>query len=220
MAILAPSILDADLSRMREILDMLAAEGISLLHLDVMDGHFVPNLTFGPPVVASLLRDCPIETEAHLMVSDPMSWIEGFAACGCSRILVHPEGALHLHRVLQRITAAGLRPGVALNPATPLSAVEEVLPMIDMVLVMTVNPGFGGQKMIVEALDKVSRLAELRRRRGLNFLIEIDGGVNPSTLRHAEGRGVDVFVAGSAIFKAADPARALAELKRAVEGVE
>jgi len=215
---LAPSILDADFARIGETLRMLADGGAHWLHLDVMDNHFVPNLTFGPPVAADLVAACPLPAEAHLMVTNAGSLVEPFARADCKRILVHPEGEWNLHRLLQTIVAAGARPGVVLNPATPLCAVEAVLGMVDLVLVMTVNPGFGGQQFIEDALDKVRNLVALRGERGFTYRIEVDGGVKDGTIETCVAAGADTFVIGSAICTAEDPRKALEHyVRRLVE---
>ena len=206
---LAPSILDADFSQLKPTLDILANEGVHWLHLDVMDGHFVPNLTFGPPVASHLIKACRIPAEAHLMVTNPMDLVEGFAAAGCRRLIVHPEGQVHVNRLLSLIEGHGMESGLVINPTTPVCAIRHELHRVALVLVMTVNPGFGGQAFIDQALSKVEELAHIRSRESASFRIEVDGGVNEETLERCVRAGADTFVIGSAIFRSPDPALAL-----------
>jgi ribulose-phosphate 3-epimerase len=180
-----------------------------------MDGHFVPNLTIGPVVVEALSKCTKLPLDCHLMVSRPEDWIEPFAKAGASVITIHAEAAPHLHRQLARIRELGCKAGVSINPGTPLSAIEEVLDDLDLVLIMSVNPGFGGQKFIANALTKIERLVEARGHR--KFLIEVDGGVNTQTMGELRRAGTDVFVAGSAIFGAKNRAKAIADLRKAAQ---
>jgi ribulose-phosphate 3-epimerase len=179
-----------------------------------MDGHFVPNLTIGPLVAAAVKPHTRLPLDCHLMVTEPEKWIEEFARAGASVITVHVEASVHLDRLLRKIREVGCQAGVSLNPATPLSAIEEVLDLVDLVLVMSVNPGFGGQKFIEGALEKVSRLAEIRKDSGAKFLIEVDGGVSSSNASKLVAAGADVLVAGSAVFGNSDRAKAIADLRK------
>jgi ribulose-phosphate 3-epimerase len=217
---LAPSILTADFARLGEQVNELFACGIKRLHLDVMDGRFVPNISFGPDVVAALsplARAAGAVVEVHLMIVEPERYLEAFHQAGGDLLLVHAETCPHLHRALQMIGQLGAARGVVLNPATPLGAIEEVLDDVDQVLVMTVNPGFGGQQFIPQCLDKVRRLRELLARRNLSAVrIEVDGGIHPATIRAAQDAGADVAVTGSAVFNdSGNVASQVAALRRA-----
>jgi ribulose-phosphate 3-epimerase len=211
--LVAPSVLSADFGELAAAARAVAAMGGDLVHLDVMDGHFVPNLTFGPKVVADLRPASDLPFDVHLMIERPDAWIDRFAEAGADWITIHLEAAVHAQRTLASIRARGKRPGVSIVPATPAEALSEVLDDVDLVLVMTVNPGFGGQQLIPRTLRKVERLARLREDRGLAFLIEVDGGINRDTARAAIDAGADVLVAGQAIFAAPDPAREVAILR-------
>ena len=212
---IAPSILSANFAALGEAVSKLSAQGADWVHFDVMDGNFVPNITFGPDMCKALrpLTDLPIDV--HLMVEHPGDWIEPFRKAGANILTIHAESAeRHLHRALQAIHAAGMKAGVVLNPATPISACVHLLPECDLVLLMSVNPGFGGQTFIPETLNKIRELKAEIEARGLQTLIEIDGGVNPDTAKLCIEAGADVLVAGSAVFKADDPA----EMIRALRG--
>lgn len=200
---IAPSMLSADFARLGEEAAAIEAAGADRVHWDVMDGQFVPNLTFGPMVVAATRPHTSLPFEAHLMVLDADSLLGEYIAAGCERITVHVEACPHLHRTLGNISERGAKASVSLNPATPLSAIEHVLHMVDMVLVMTVNPGFGGQKYIAEMEPKVRALRDLIDARGLQVDIEVDGGIGPSTVAAITRAGANVMVAGNAVFKAA-----------------
>lgn len=212
---LAPSILSADFARLADEAADVAAGGADLLHVDVMDGHFVPNLTIGAPVAASLRKATTLPLDCHLMVADPDPLLADFAAAGTTWLSVHVEACRHLHRTVQSIRALGMRPGVALNPHTPFAAIEPILRDVDFVLVMSVNPGFGGQTFIANVLEKVRQIAAWRSAHKPGLCIEIDGGIHAGTIAAARQAGVDWFVAGSAVFGAADRAAALAALRQA-----
>jgi ribulose-phosphate 3-epimerase len=197
---IAPSILSADGSRLGEEIAAVETAGADLLHIDVMDGHFVPNLTLGPGLVASLRKTTRLPFDVHLMIDNPEPFIDAFAKAGADGITVHVEAAAHLHRVVSLIRQKGLRAGVSLNPATPLSLVEPILPDIDLLLVMTVNPGFGGQKFIAGTLPKIAAAREMVRAVAPQVLIEVDGGVTLENIRSIADAGADILVAGASIF--------------------
>jgi len=208
-----PSILSADFARLGEQVAAVEKAGCRMLHVDVMDGHFVPNLTIGPPVVASLHKATRLTLDVHLMITDPDRYAPLFIEAGADQISVHQEACPHLDRTLKMIQGLGVRAGVVLNPATPLATLDQVLEFVDFVLIMSVNPGFGGQKFIPYTLEKVRRLAAQKRERGLKFAIEIDGGVTLGNVAEVVKAGVDWVVAGSAIFGAGDPAAAFVEMQ-------
>lgn len=217
--IIAPSILSADFTRLGEEIREIETAGADWVHIDVMDGHFVPNLTFGPPVVAALRPLTKLPFDVHLMIEQPERYLPAFAEAGADIVTVHAEACVHLHRTLQQIRGFNLSAGVALNPATPLAFVEHVLQDVDLVLIMTVNPGFGGQAYIPEMGAKVARLRQMLDERGLNHVrIEVDGGIQPDTAASAHAAGADVLVAGSSIFGEADRAQAIKRLRQALAG--
>ncbi|HEV3468297.1 MAG TPA: ribulose-phosphate 3-epimerase [Pyrinomonadaceae bacterium] len=212
MVEIAPSILSADFARLGEQIEAAERGGASLIHVDVMDGHFVPNLTVGIPVVRSLARATRLPLDAHLMISEPGRYAEQFVEAGAQMVSVHVEADPHIHRTLTAIRRAGARAGAVINPATPLAALDEALQFADYVLVMSVNPGFGGQEFIPTTVEKVRRLRRLIDERGLAVRIEIDGGIGPETIGPAAAAGAEIMVAGTAVFGHADPARAVREL--------
>lgn len=201
---LAPSILSADFSRLGECVCQIEKAGADIIHVDVMDGHFVPNISFGAAVMKSLCGKTGMPFDVHLMIEDPDRYLEDFITDNTEYITVHAEACVHLHRTIQHIKSSGAKAGVAVNPATPLSAVECVLEDVDMILIMSVNPGFGGQKFISSVLPKIRNLDELRRENNLDFTIEIDVGINPDNVKTVTDAGVDIVVAGSSVFGAAD----------------
>jgi len=202
---IAPSILSADFAHLADHVHAVAEGGATLLHVDVMDGHFVPNLTIGPPVVASLRKVTRLPLDVHLMIENPDLFIPAFVDAGADWISVHQEACIHLHRTLELIRSHNVNPGVVINPATPVEMLENILDMVDHVLVMSVNPGFGGQKFIPMVLHKVRRLVEMRAQRRANFRIEIDGGIGNDTVAEAVRAGVEILVAGNAVFGKGSP---------------
>jgi len=207
-------VLPADFSRLGDECMALEKAGVDRIQWDVMDGRFVPNLTFGPDVIASIRPHVDVMFEAHLMVEKPDELAHRYVEAGCSLLIVHQEACTHLHRTLAAIRELGAAAGVALNPATPVSTVEHVLDLCDLVLVMTVNPGFGGQKFMPEVLDKVRAIRPKIDSGDLRLLVEIDGGISASTIEEAAEAGVDCFVAGSAVYGGDDPAARVAALRR------
>ncbi len=214
MTRIAPSILAADFARLGEQAAAAAQGGAEMLHVDVMDGRFVPNISIGVPVVESLCAATGLTLDCHLMIVEPGKYIEAFAKAGARMISIHQEACPHLDRDIRRIQDLGVQAGVALNPATPLHTLDEALPLVDFVLLMSVNPGFGGQELIPAAVEKVRALAGVRARRGLDFPIEVDGGVDLSNAAALAAAGADILVAGSSVFGAADPAEAVRAMLR------
>jgi len=217
---LLPSILSADFSRLAEEIHAAERGGGTVIHIDIMDGHFVPNITVGPPVVASLRKVTERPLDCHLMIENPDRFVEQFADAGANWLGVHYEACRHLHRTLQLIAQNGMEPGVVINPATRVDLLIDILPMVHHVLVMSVNPGFGGQKFIDFSLDKIRRLAELRAELGLSFQIEVDGGVAHDTIGAVVQSGADLLVAGSAVYDSGDPERAARGLLEAAREAE
>ncbi|HUA84358.1 MAG TPA: ribulose-phosphate 3-epimerase [Bryobacteraceae bacterium] len=209
-----PSILSADFARLGEQIEALEAAGCRMLHLDVMDGHFVPNLTIGPPVIESLRKITRMTFDVHLMITDPDRYAPAFIQAGANHVLVHQEVCHHLDRTLHLIQEEGARAGVVINPSTPVAMLENVLDIVDSVLIMSVNPGFGGQRFIPNALNKVRRLAFEKRERGLQFPIEIDGGITTENVAEVVRAGVQWIVAGSSIFHTVNPPAAFREMRR------
>jgi len=212
-----PSLLAADFARLGEQIDDVARAGVSTLHFDVMDGHFVPNISFGLPVLESLRRATKLRIDAHLMIADADAYAARFVKAGANLVSVHQEACPHIDRTLAEIRSLGAGAGVVLNPATPIATLEHVLPRADFVLLMSVNPGYGGQRFIPYVLDKARALAEWRRRLGLTFAIEIDGGISLDNVGEVAAAGVDWFVAGSSVFGAAEPGRMAAAMKQAAQ---
>ena len=211
---LAPSILSADFGHLAEDVKKIEEGGADYIHVDVMDGHFVPNISFGAPVMKCLNGKTGLPYDVHLMIENPDRYIDDFVTPQTEYITVHQEACVHLHRTVQNIKSKGVKAGVSINPATPVSTLECILPDVDMVLIMSVNPGFGGQKFISGALEKVRELAEIKRNKGLSFVIEIDGGITLDNIREVMEAGVEMAVAGSAVFKAEDVVERVREFKR------
>ncbi len=215
---IAPSILSADFGRLADEVRAAEAAGADWIHVDVMDGRFVPNITIGPLVVEAVRKVTKLPIDAHLMIVEPERYVEAFARAGADLVSVHAEVSPHLHRTLQAIRAAGAKPAVALNPSTPLSAVEWVLGDCEMALIMTVNPGFGGQRYIEACTEKVRRLRAMADARGQPLDIEVDGGIKPDTVAPVAAAGANVFVAGTAVFGAPDYRAAIGAIRRAAAG--
>jgi len=212
---IAPSLLSADFARLGEAVALAERAGADLIHFDVMDGHFVPNITIGPPVLKSIARVARLPIDVHLMIENPDRYVEAFVEAGAASVTVHAEAAVHLHRTVHLIKSLGASAGVALNPATPVGALEEIAADVDYVLVMTVNPGFGGQTFIPRSESKVRLVRDLLNRAGSSAPIEVDGGIDVHTAPRIVAAGADILVAGNAVFGAADPERAIRELRAA-----
>lgn len=217
MKLIAPSILSADGGRLSEEIGAVERAGADWIHVDVMDGHFVPNITMGPAIISALRKTTRLPFDVHLMIDHPDSYIESFAAAGADYITVHVEAARHLHRTIELIKKAGKKAGVSLNPATPLSQIEEILPDIDLLLIMSVNPGFGGQHFIKRSLSKIRRAGEMIAKLPQKPMLEVDGGVNLSNISAIAQAGADVLVAGAAVFGTADYAQTIAAIKAAAD---
>jgi ribulose-phosphate 3-epimerase len=215
--LIAPSILSADFTRLAEAIELIEAGGADLIHVDVMDGHFVPNLTIGPPVVKALKKVATKPLDVHLMIDNVDSTVDWYLDAGADMITVHAEASPHLHRTLGRIREAGASPGVSLNPSTPVCLLDEVLGMVDLVLIMSVNPGFGGQAFIERSVPKVSALAAAIKAAGSQAVIQVDGGINAETIVPCAHAGARCFVAGNAVFGAPDPQGAIAAIRAAGE---
>ncbi len=219
MVKLAPSILSADFGRLLESVKQVEKAEVDLLHIDIMDGHFVPNISFGPLVMKGIQGKTDLPFDVHLMIQDPDRYLEEFANAGADWITVHAEACVHLHRTIQSIRALGVKAGVSLNPATPLSAIEEILPEVDMVLLMSVNPGFGGQSFIESTLDKVRRLRTMMDERGLKTEIQVDGGVTLKNARAVAEAGATILVAGSAVFNTPDISATVRAFRQELSGL-
>jgi ribulose-phosphate 3-epimerase len=209
-----PSILSADMARLGEEIEKVKAGGARVIHVDVMDGHFVPNITIGPPVVRSLRRATDLLLDVHLMIEDPDQYVPQFIEAGADVVTVHQETCRHLDRTLSLMRASGAEAGVAINPATPVETLSEVLETVDLVLVMSVNPGFGGQKFIPNALNKLRQLDRERNERGLDFRLEVDGGITPENLQDVVRAGADWVVAGNSVYGAPDASKRVEEMLR------
>ena len=212
MALLAPSILAADLSNLAQQIRLVEMAGADWIHCDVMDGHFVPNITFGPILVDAAKRSTKLPLDVHLMITNPDNYLEAFAKAGASSIIVHQEAVVHLNRTINRIKELGVKAGVAINPSTPVEFLKEVAEYIDQVLIMSVNPGFGGQTFIPGSIRKIREAVQLRKSVNANFLIEVDGGIDNRTAKLVLAAGCDVFISGSSIFKTDNIAAAATEL--------
>jgi ribulose-phosphate 3-epimerase len=220
MGKIAPSILSADFTKLGEEVKKVEQAGADYIHIDVMDGHFVPNITVGPMIVKAVRRVTQLPLDVHLMISNPDDFIHDFVKAGASLITVHAEAVRHLHRSIQQIRLAGARPAVSLNPASPLQTIEYILEDLDMVLIMTVNPGFEGQEFIPEVVPKIRRLREMIHTRGLNIEIEVDGGISPENIGVVSAAGANVFVAGSAIFYSGDYGGTIQRMRKRIVGFQ
>ncbi|HXC61499.1 MAG TPA: ribulose-phosphate 3-epimerase [Nitrospiria bacterium] len=213
---IAPSILSADFARLGEEIAKVEAAGADMIHVDVMDGHFVPNFTIGPPIVKAIRKVTKLPLDVHLMMTNPDEFIPEFIQAGSNYLTVHVETCPHLHRTIQSIKEKGVKAGVTLNPATPLCSIEEILPDVDLLLIMSVNPGFGGQSFIPRALEKLKRARKMIDDRGLKVELEVDGGVKPENMAALSKAGADIFVAGSAIFGNPDYKTTIQKMRKAI----
>lgn len=214
---IAPSILSADFSNLQRDIELVEKGGADYIHVDVMDGQFVPNITFGPNIVQAIRPITKLPLDVHLMIVDPEKYIPAFAKAGADIITVHVEATPHIHRALQMMKDLGVKSGVVINPGTPITMIKHVLPIADQVLVMTVNPGFGGQSFIEETVEKIAELSELRKQNNWHYSIEVDGGIVPETAQICQKAGADVFVAGSYIYNSEDPVGQINQLKEALK---
>jgi ribulose-phosphate 3-epimerase len=216
MTRIAPSILSADFTRLGEEIRAAEAAGADMLHLDVMDGHFVPNITIGPFIVEAIRKTTELPLDVHLMIEEPDRYLKDFISAGAAYLTVHVEASVHLHRTVQWIKESGVRAGVSLNPATPVWSLEPILPDLDLVLVMSVNPGFGGQGFIPQCMEKIRTMKKIIKDRGLPVLIEVDGGVKPGNAREIMDAGADILVMGSAFFSSGDYASLMKRVREAL----
>ncbi|KXK49695.1 MAG: pentose-5-phosphate-3-epimerase [Chlorobi bacterium OLB5] len=216
MKLIAPSVLSADFSRIEQQVKMITEAGADLLHLDVMDGHFVPNITFGPKMVADIRKLTNLPLDVHLMISEPEKYVNEFAKAGADWISVHYEASDHLNRLVQQVKDAGAKAGVVVNPATNVNVLEEILPYADFILLMSVNPGFGGQKFIESSTEKAKKLSAMIQSSGSKAFIEMDGGIGTGNIKMLSDAGVNVFVAGNSVFGSKDPAGTIAEMKKLI----
>jgi ribulose-phosphate 3-epimerase len=216
---IAPSILSADFTKLGEEIKAVEKAGADYIHIDVMDGHFVPNITVGPMIVRAAQKATDLPLDVHLMIENPELYIDDFVRAGSDLITVHAETATHLHRLLDVIRDAGLKAGAALNPSTPLGSIEYVLGQLDMVVLMTVNPGFGGQSFIPEILPKIRELKKMIIQRGMDLDIEVDGGINVKNIGQAAQAGANIFVAGNAIFSSTNYAETISMMRKEIEGI-
>ena len=217
MKLLAPSILSADFSNLEKQIKLCDEGGADWIHCDVMDGHFVPNITFGPILVEAAKKCTKLPLDVHLMISEPDKYAEGFVKAGADIITIHQEAVIHLHRSISFVKSLGVKVGVAINPSTPFASLIEVIDMIDLLLVMSVNPGFGGQSFITNSLNKIEQAAKFKEDNYLKYFIEVDGGINKNTIKSVSDAGCEVFVAGSSVFHAADVTNATEELKNMIK---
>lgn len=215
--LIAPSLLSADFSRLLEEIREVEEAGADLLHVDIMDGHFVPNITIGPFIVRTIKNSTKLPLDVHLMIENPEEYIEAFIQAGADYVSVHPEATYHLHRVLEKVKDLGVKAGVALNPATPLNVLAYILDKVDYILVMSVNPGFGGQKFIPQTVSKIKHLREVLKKRGYEIPIEVDGGINAANAGEVVKAGAEILVAGYAIFGAEDRKKAFLDIREAAE---
>ena len=216
MGILAPSILSADFTNLAQQIRLVEIGGADWIHCDIMDGNFVPNITFGPLIVKAARRTTKLPLDVHLMIKNPDNFIEDFIQAGANHILVHYEEVVHLNRTVNHIRELGAKPGVVINPSTPVHVIRDIAEYIDLVLIMTVNPGYGGQEFISNSLRRIKEAVELRKEIGGKFLIEIDGGINSSTAKEAYEAGAEVFVTGAAIFETDNVSAAAMEIKNII----
>jgi ribulose-phosphate 3-epimerase len=217
MAVLAPSILASDFSNLAQQIRLVEMGGADWIHCDIMDGHFVPNISFGPLIVKAARKSTKLPLDVHLMIENPDKYLEDFVKAGATSIIVHQEAVIHLNRTINKIKELGAKAGVAINPSTPVDALKDIAEYVSSILIMSVNPGFGGQSFIQNSINKIKEAAELRKNLKGDFLIEVDGGIDNKTIKETLKAGCDVFVSGSSIFKTDNPTAAAAELKNLIK---